>query len=315
LNKTKDLIGQKFNKLTVVKRVEKPKNQKSGAFWLCVCDCGNEKILKTSDLKSGRVKSCGCLLKEGNKGNSVLKLNGQKFGRLLVLSFAYMNRKHSYWNCLCDCGKNAVVIGSNLKNGTTQSCGCLRIEKLREACFVDLTGIKFNRLLVLRQIKYENKKKTYWECICDCGNKIIVQHGSLRSGNTQSCGCLSFDKLNINKINKDRDYVLINRIIKNYKQRAKNKNIEFNLSREYFTELVRGNCYYCGEIASNILINKTGEIFNYNGIDRIDSNKGYIENNVVSCCKICNKSKNNMPQNLFIEWLKKAYININNKGL
>lgn len=61
-----DLTGQKFGRLTVIKRVG---NTKWGtALWLCQCECGNENVVKTSDLKSGHTKSCGCSRKETRKG-------------------------------------------------------------------------------------------------------------------------------------------------------------------------------------------------------------------------------------------------------
>lgn len=53
-----DLIGQKFGQLTILKR---EKNDREGkAQWLCKCDCGNEKIIRAYDLKSGKTSSCGC---------------------------------------------------------------------------------------------------------------------------------------------------------------------------------------------------------------------------------------------------------------
>lgn len=56
----KDLTGQKFGKLTVIKRVENDKN--GSARWLCRCECGNEKIVDGGHLRSNKIKSCGCLL-------------------------------------------------------------------------------------------------------------------------------------------------------------------------------------------------------------------------------------------------------------
>lgn len=59
---------------------------------------------------------------------------GDKFGRLTVLSrgntkvFPSGGRKYT-WNCVCDCGNNTNVLGSHLKSGHTQSCGCLLVEK------------------------------------------------------------------------------------------------------------------------------------------------------------------------------------------
>jgi len=64
LSKASNLIGIKFNKLTVIKRVEN--NKRGESQWLCKCDCKleNEVIVVGSRLRSGNTKSCGCLQKE-----------------------------------------------------------------------------------------------------------------------------------------------------------------------------------------------------------------------------------------------------------
>ena len=56
-----DLTGQKFNKLTV-----KGIASRNPLYWECVCDCGNIVNVRTSNLKRGMVKSCGCLHHKGN---------------------------------------------------------------------------------------------------------------------------------------------------------------------------------------------------------------------------------------------------------
>lgn len=61
-NKFVDLTGQKFGRLTVLSRCEE--NNRGYAQWLCKCDCGNTKIVRTDLLKSGRVRSCGCIARE-----------------------------------------------------------------------------------------------------------------------------------------------------------------------------------------------------------------------------------------------------------
>lgn len=55
---------------------------------------------------------------------------------------------------------------------------------------VDLTGQKFNRLVVIIQSK-NIKGRVAWGCLCDCGNKINVTSHALKSNNTKSCGCLT----------------------------------------------------------------------------------------------------------------------------
>ena len=60
--KAKDLIGGIFGRLTVLERAE---NGKGGdARWLCICECGNKKVILGSHLRSGKIKSCGCYQKE-----------------------------------------------------------------------------------------------------------------------------------------------------------------------------------------------------------------------------------------------------------
>ena len=55
-----DLTGQRFGRLTVIERAQ---NHNQSTAWLCRCDCGNEKVILTSNLKSNTV-SCGCYQKE-----------------------------------------------------------------------------------------------------------------------------------------------------------------------------------------------------------------------------------------------------------
>ena len=61
---------------------------------------------------------------------------------------------------------------------------------------IDLTGQRFNRLIVIeRDVEKKDKsRQAWWKCKCDCGNELSVRGQSLRSGNTQSCGCYGFEK-------------------------------------------------------------------------------------------------------------------------
>lgn len=55
--------------------------------------------------------------------------------------------------------------------------------------FIDRTGMRYGRLLVIRRAGTDKLKKVIWECKCDCGNLTVVTSGSLATGNTSSCGC------------------------------------------------------------------------------------------------------------------------------
>lgn len=66
-NGFKDLTGEKFGRLTVLGLSEKKSGRKS--YWVCECQCGNKKLVRSDSLKRGQVQSCGCLKKEQNKIN------------------------------------------------------------------------------------------------------------------------------------------------------------------------------------------------------------------------------------------------------
>ena len=61
MSKLIDLTGQEFGRLVVIKRAP---NNKRRTFWVCKCDCGNEKVINGYSLVSGYTKSCGCLHRE-----------------------------------------------------------------------------------------------------------------------------------------------------------------------------------------------------------------------------------------------------------
>jgi len=64
-HQAKDIMNEKFGRLTVIKRVEDDKYQ--NARWLCKCDCGNYVERLGIELRRGRSKSCGCLTRELRK--------------------------------------------------------------------------------------------------------------------------------------------------------------------------------------------------------------------------------------------------------
>ena len=61
-----DRTGERFGRLTVISRSENRifPNGKTGTAYLCRCDCGNEKVILTTTLQSGKTRSCGCLQEE-----------------------------------------------------------------------------------------------------------------------------------------------------------------------------------------------------------------------------------------------------------
>lgn len=72
---------------------------------------------------------------------------GKKYGRLLVLFKAEEpnSSRQTRWVCRCDCGTTTVVVGTDLRRGDSQSCGCLGKEKVRGAFLKKARGNALDR--------------------------------------------------------------------------------------------------------------------------------------------------------------------------
>lgn len=172
--KVKDLIGQKFGKLTVIERV--PNKNGGVARWKCQCECGKFTEVDGSKLRQGDTLSCGCLVKdkilETNK-NKLIDLTNKRFGKLLVLSRANNIGEQPAWNCLCDCGTMVTVLGGNLRkpNGT-RSCGCIS-SKGEEKIASLLTQYNINFL----------KEVTFKDCLSKRGFLLRFDFGIYNKNN------------------------------------------------------------------------------------------------------------------------------------
>lgn len=126
-NKPIDLTGQRFGYLVAEKIFDdrEHKYKTYGTQWICKCDCGKETIVQSGDLRSGKVKSCGCLRAKLLSQQRSIDLTGQKFGKLKVIKLLYSTAQGNVWQCLCDCGNIVNARAQDLKNGDKVSCGCV----------------------------------------------------------------------------------------------------------------------------------------------------------------------------------------------
>ena len=113
-----DLTGMLFGHMVVMDRA--PTSTSGATMWNCRCRCGNICQHDGSNLRRGKVKSCGCL--------NYVDILGQRFGRLLVTgkSDQVSHNRSVLWHCVCDCGNTAMLDSYVLRKGVTQSCGCLQ---------------------------------------------------------------------------------------------------------------------------------------------------------------------------------------------
>ena len=122
-------VGNKYGKLTVLEKAPRPEGRPAGAYWLCQCECGNQKVIRGADLRAGSVNSCGCLYGK----HSIIDETGKHYGKLTVISQTENREFGSVkWLCKCDCGNEKIVKSYSLRSGNTTSCGCYRIEKVIE---------------------------------------------------------------------------------------------------------------------------------------------------------------------------------------
>ena len=160
--------------LTVIKEVE-PHITSGGnkqIQYLCKCNCGKEVVLKSSAIRNGNTKSCGCLKKkklaERNAKNSSVKV-GNRYGKLVVIKDLGMRKQESRnkmerWSlCQCDCGSAPIEVKNNmLQTGWKKSCGCLQsqgefiIEKILQENEINyIKEYKFNDLKNIQPLRFD----------------------------------------------------------------------------------------------------------------------------------------------------------------
>lgn len=134
--KSQEFIGKKFGKLVIESIF--PLRDKDRIVVLCICDCGNHHKAVLSNLKRGKVQSCGCLNKNGDTHKKATLISaaanfkdrtGEKYHRLTFL-YPSKNTKNnrSSWTLQCDCGKIINSNASSVVLGKTKSCGCYNLE-------------------------------------------------------------------------------------------------------------------------------------------------------------------------------------------
>jgi len=172
----------------------------------------------------------------------------------------------------------------------------------------NLTNRRFGRLLALEDVGSKEKSRQ-WECLCDCGNKVVKKSATLLTGRTKSCGCLRREVARARVILPPGEAVF-NGIFKGYKYGAQRKGREFSLTKEQFRVFITSNCYYCGTKPNMTTSHKRGNgSFVHGGIDRADNDAGYTPENSLSCCTSCNFMKSARNKDEFLSIVKRIYEN------
>lgn len=193
----------------------------------------------------------------------------------------------------------------------------------------DMTGKIYNNWKVVKYLETIGKI-TYWEAVCTlCDRTYKVDGRNIRQHRSKcciECGNIRSAELRTGKpkTNRTAKETSEHYLYSKEKSSAINKRkLAWELSKSEFLELIYGDCNYCGEPPSRLcnpvqwsgLAQKTSDAawIIRNGIDRVDSLKGYTKDNSVTCCTKCNLMKTNSSLEDFKEHIKKIYLHLNKK--
>lgn len=119
-----------------------------------------------------------------------IDLTGKRFGRWIVIEPANCHPKRIHWLCRCDCGETRLIMDSNLRCGSSKSCGCSRYHGRKKSLNKTLTpGMRFGMLTTQQALPAMPYHHPKWLCLCDCGRLKAVDIYDLAGSRVVSCGC------------------------------------------------------------------------------------------------------------------------------
>lgn len=161
----------------------------------------------------------------------------------------------------------------------------------------DWTGRQFRTVTILEVAEAPaGRFGHYWRCRCSrCGRVRVKSTRCARLG----CPC---------EKKAPSGQTAMRQIIGQYRRSARSRGLLFELNEQQCKVLFESSCVFCGKPPSQIRRTEYDR-YVHNGIDRLDSTKGYTPGNVASCCKTCNLRKGKMSVTEFKEWIDLVYSN------
>lgn len=178
--------------------------------------------------------------------------------------------------------------------------------------FVDLTGKTFGKLTILRRSGTQGKGRrstSVWHCVCICGKEEEFSTSNITDIKYPACSQCKKDDISIRARDRvKRPNLPMSDYYSSYKRNSQNRKIEWDISPHLFLLLTSQNCIYCGQKPSRKVRDKYGDRELYvSGLDRVDNRRGYLPDNVVPCCKICNYAKKAYSLPEFLEWVSNVF--------
>lgn len=207
----KNLIGQKFGKLTVVEDSGK-RASNGGVIWKCLCDCGNYAEVAGNNLtrKNNPTISCGC-------HSTIKDLAGKTFNLLTAIKLSENKSADggARWICRCACGNEHEVSAKNLQSGAVKSCGCLKHPKIKKITRQkeNFSGQIFNNWTILEKTSLKRNNYFLYKAQCNCGNVELKTIPEIKKSKGKCSKCREnnligkvFTKLTVlEKVGKDEE--------------------------------------------------------------------------------------------------------------
>lgn len=187
----------------------------------------------------------------------------------------------------------------------------------------DHKGQKYHHLTMLRPTRSGGAGKgMYWLAQCDCGSTREVRASEASLGYVKTCGKCQYHLALVkgagaiggSKFKETNNQKRgLREQERKYAYSAHKRKIPWHLTPREFEEIVLKPCTYCQssprEYKSRLNKGK-GRVVSatMNGIDRIDSNKGYTFDNCIPCCTTCNRMKLNLPVDVFVKQCTKVSV-------
>lgn len=229
---------------------------------------------------------------------------GDKFGEWTVLNPNCGSRGgHTYVLCKCSCGQIREINLTALVRGRTSKC---KKCSARERTIKLQIGSRYNHWTVIEGPIYKNST-AFYKCRCDCGKEQLIVPITLLDNkhNKQCLKCAQKENKQIFMKENGKVGELNLTRYTHFKTSALKRGYEFNVSIEYLWNLFISQNRKCAITGDDI------PDFRLASLDRIDSNKGYIEGNVQWVTKQANLSKHIMSMNELYEFCRKVLNHAN----
>lgn len=331
VEKNKDeMLNKKFTRLTVVEYVGQ--NKYGANLWRCQCDCGNITDVIQVSLKRGTAKSCGCMKREMHEKNK--KSDG--LARIIIRDYqnAARDSKREFKLSLEDC--------KSLFEQDCYYCGTPPLQEKKYSPCRQIAEETRKEVFLFNGIdRIDNSKGYTKENVRTSCRKCNIMKAKLSENEFYgwitkliqhqiSPTKLPIEKdLVITKEEKWKNHTEIrgemyrqrmlkpghgvyNKILDEYKRKAKQRKIDFNLSKEEFCSFLIGYCEYCGVEPMRHIDLGIGSPFTVwvNGVDRKDNTIGYTTENSATACHNCNHAKNAYSVAEFLSHIQKIYDNL-----